>query len=188
MKSIPFSPNWSASSVLHLRRRPRLSLASRRNRTPGISAVRKVVIAEDDPVSREILTSLLGKWGFHVIAAADGQEAMEALRAQTEPVLAILDWMMPGMEGTEICRRLREISKSVYILLVTARSGKERVVEGLRAGADDYLAKPFDKDELRARLNVGVRLLDLQVALTARVEELEAALEENRALKLQMPL
>lgn len=146
------------------------------------------MIAEDDPVSREILSSLLRKWGYHVITAADGREAMEALRAQTEPVLAVLDWMMPGMEGPEICRRVREISKAVYILLVTARAGKEQVVEGLKAGADDYLAKPFDKDELRARLNVGARILDLQNSLSARVKELEAVIAENRALKLQMPL
>lgn len=146
------------------------------------------MIAEDDPVAREILVSLLGKWGYKVIVAGDGQEAMEALRAQTEPVLAVLDWMMPGMEGTEVCRRVREISKSVYILLLTARAGKERIVEGLRAGADDYLAKPFDKDELRARLSVGARILDLQTTLTARVRELEAALEENRELRMQLPL
>lgn len=139
-------------------------------------------------MSREILTSLLGKWGYQVVVAADGREAMEALRAQTEPVLAILDWMMPGMEGVEICRRVREISKSVYILLVTARAGKEQIVEGLRAGADDYLTKPFDKEELRARLSVGARILDLQTALSARVRELEEAMAENRALKLQLPL
>jgi DNA-binding response OmpR family regulator len=150
--------------------------------------LRKIVIAEDDPISREILIGLLGKWGFNVIVANDGQEAMEALRAQTQPVLAILDWMMPGMEGTEICRRVREVDKSIYILLLTARAGKERVVEGLRAGADDYLTKPFDKDELRARLTVGARILDLQTALQARVQELEAAQAENRALKLQLPL
>lgn len=146
------------------------------------------MIAEDDAISREILASTLSKWGYHVIVAADGREAMEALRAQREPILAILDWMMPGMEGPEICRRLREISKSVYILLLTARAGKERLVEGLRAGADDYLTKPFDKEELRARLTVGARILDLQQTLSARVQELEAALAENRSLKLQMPL
>lgn len=154
----------------------------------GLAASRKVVIAEDDPVSREILASLLAKWGYKVIAAADGREAMEMLRAQSEPVLAILDWMMPGMEGPEICRRLREVSKSIYILLVTARAGKEQIVEGLRAGADDYLTKPFDKEELRARLSVGARILDLQTALSARVRELEEATAENRALKLQLPL
>ncbi len=95
---------------------------------------------------------------------------------------------MPGMDGPEICRRVREISKSVYILLLTARAGKDRVVEGLRAGADDYLSKPFDKDELRARLSVGGRILDLQATLKARVAELEATQNENRELKLQLPL
>ncbi|MDQ6625439.1 MAG: response regulator [Verrucomicrobiota bacterium] len=154
----------------------------------GLAALRKVVIAEDDAISREILASTLSKWGYEVIVAADGREAMEVLRAQNEPILAILDWMMPGMEGPEICRRLREISKSVYILLLTARAGKERLVEGLRAGADDYLTKPFDKEELQARLNVGARILGLQETLNARVQELEAALSENRQLKLQMPL
>jgi phosphoserine phosphatase RsbU/P len=146
------------------------------------------LIADDDPVSREILARMLGQWGYDVVAAADGREAMEALRAQTEPVLAILDWMMPGMEGPEICRRVRGIHKSAYILLLTARSGKDRLVEGLEAGADDYLSKPFDKDELHARLRVGARILDLQAMLNARVLELEAALEENRTLRLQIPL
>lgn len=102
--------------------------------------------------------------------------------------LAVLDWMMPGLEGTEICRRVREINKSVYIILLTARTSKERIVEALEAGADDYLAKPFDKGELRARLNVGLRLLSLQASLAARIEELEATQAENRELKLRIPL
>ena len=130
----------------------------------------RVIIAEDDPVSREILAALLTKWRYQVLAAVDGREAMEMLRAQTAPVLAVLDWMMPGLEGTEICRRIREIHKSVYVILLTARTSKERIVEALEAGADDYLAKPFDKDELRARLNVGLRLLSLQSSLAARVQ------------------
>ncbi|MEO5720975.1 MAG: response regulator [Chthoniobacterales bacterium] len=186
MKWIPFEPNWSASSVLTPPPSPEASPNAKPN--AGLTALRKIVIAEDDPVSREILTTLLGKWGFHVVAAKDGQEAMAILRAETQPVLAILDWMMPGMEGTEICRRVREVSRSVYILLLTARTGKDSVVEGLRAGADDYLTKPFDKDELRARLSVGARIIDLQTTLTARVQELEAAQTENRELRMQMPL
>lgn len=148
----------------------------------------QVVIADDDPVSREILALLLSKWRYTVLAASDGREAMELLRAQTKPVLAVLDWMMPGLEGIEICRRIREISKSVYIILLTARSSKERIVEALEAGADDYLAKPFDKGELRARLNVGLRLLSLQASLAARVAELEATQKENRELKLRIPI
>ncbi|MBA3608349.1 MAG: response regulator [Chthoniobacterales bacterium] len=148
----------------------------------------RVIVGEDDPVSREILSALLQKWRFSVLTASDGREAMELLRAQTAPVLAVLDWMMPGLEGTEICRRVREINKSVYIILLTARTSKERIGEALEAGADDYLAKPFDKGELRARLNVGLRLLSLQASLAARIEELEATQAENRELKLRIPL
>lgn len=148
----------------------------------------RVIVGEDDPVSREILSALLQKWRFPVLTASDGRETMELLRAQTAPVLAVLDWMMPGLEGTEICRRVREINKSVYIILLTTRTSKERIVEALEAGADDYLAKPFDKGELRARLNVGLRLLSLQASLAARIEELEATQAENRELKLRIPL
>ncbi len=147
-----------------------------------------MVIADDDPVSREILGALLGKWNYHVLVATDGREAMELIRAQTQPVLAVLDWMMPGLDGIEVCRRVREISKSVYIILLTARNSKERIVEALEAGADDYLAKPFDKGELRARLNVGLRLLSLQSNLAARIAELEATQQENRELRLRIPL
>lgn len=147
-----------------------------------------MLVADDDPVSREILSALLGKWRYQILIAEDGREAMETLRAQSEPMLAVLDWMMPGMDGVEICRRVREINKSVYIILLTARSSKERIVEALEAGADDYLAKPFDKGELRARLNVGLRLLTLQASLAARVAELEATQQENRELKLRIPL
>lgn len=113
---------------------------------------------------------------------------MEVLRAQTNPVLAVLDWMMPGMDGLEVCRRVRESERLVYILLLTARSGKEQLVEGLQAGADDYLVKPFHKEELHARLKVGLRILLLQAALADRVKELEKALAENQRLKLTLPL
>lgn len=148
----------------------------------------RVIVADDDPVSREIVSGLLAKWHYHVLAAVDGREAMEMIRAQREPVLAVLDWMMPGLEGTEICRRVREINKSIYVILLTARTSKERIVEALDAGADDFLAKPFDKEELRARLNVGARILSLQSSLAARVAELEATQQEVRELKLRIPL
>ena len=113
---------------------------------------------------------------------------MEVLRAQTKPVLAVLDWMMPGLQGTDICRRVRDVNRSVYVILLTARTDKERIVEGLRAGADDYLTKPFNNAELHARLNVGARIIALQAALSARVAELERLVAENRELKLQLPL
>ncbi len=113
---------------------------------------------------------------------------MEALRAQTSPAIALLDWMMPGMDGIEVCRRVRAGGKPVYILLLTSRSGKEQVVEGLSAGADDYLIKPFDPDELHARIRVGIRILELQATLSARVTQLEALALENHQLKLQIPM
>lgn len=184
MKSISFSPDWTESSI------PAPSAPSPESVVPDLKSAPqfRVIVGEDDPVSREILAGLLKKWHYEVLAAVDGREAMEMLRAQTAPVLAVLDWMMPGLEGIEICRRVREIHKSVYIILLTARTSKERIVEALEAGADDYLSKPFDKEELRARLNVGLRLLSLQASLAARVQELEATQAENRELKLRIPL
>lgn len=113
---------------------------------------------------------------------------MEAIRAQTTPALAVIDWMMPGMDGIELCQRVREANKVLYIILLTARGRKERLIEGLEAGADDYLMKPFDKDELRARLQFGTRIISLHMSLAARVEELKAAAAEIQSLKLQVPL
>ncbi len=183
---IEFSPNWETTPAV-----PSPSEAADPASLPAHSTgdtQRRVIVADDDPVSREIMNGLLTRWGYDVILTNDGREAMEALRAQSGPVLAVLDWMMPGLDGPEICRRVREVNRSVYILLVTARSDKSRVVEGFEAGADDYLVKPFDKDELQARLKVGARILDLQDNLTARVAELEALVAENLALKLKIPL
>ncbi|MEA3187010.1 MAG: phosphoserine phosphatase RsbU/P [Chthoniobacter sp.] len=111
---------------------------------------------------------------------------MTALRKHDAPSLAILDWMMPGMDGLEICRRVRDVDRVLYIILLTARGRTENVVEGLGAGADDYLVKPFDKDELQARILVGLRVMALQAALADRVSELEAASAEINELKLQL--
>ncbi len=184
---IPFSPNWAPSlataSDATVKRTP--TLDERRLSEPGALPV---IIAEDDPVSRELVRTLLEKWGYRVVVTSDGREAMEAVRAQTTPALAVLDWMMPGMDGLEICRRVREANKILYIILLTARGGKERLVEGLQAGADDYLMKPFDKDELRARLQVGARIIALHTTLAARVQELEAASSEIQSLKMRIPI
>ena len=113
---------------------------------------------------------------------------MTELRKKDAPKLAILDWMMPGMDGIEICRRVREADRVLYIILLTARGSKENVIEGLTAGADDYLVKPFDHDELHARILVGLRVMTLQAALAARVQELEWAGAEVRSLRGQMPI
>lgn len=124
----------------------------------------RVLIAEDDPVSRRLLESVLRKWGHEPITATDGKEAWRILGAADAPKLAILDWMMPGLDGIEVCRqlRLRGDAAYVYVLLLTARARTEDMVEGLEAGADDYVVKPFDAGELRARLHSAERILALQ--------------------------
>lgn len=147
-----------------------------------------ILVAEDDPVSRELISTRLAKWGYNVVVTKDGTEAMTILRSPHPPSLAILDWMMPGMDGLEICRRVREAEKLVYLILLTARGAKENVIEGLQAGADDYLIKPFDKDELNARILVGLRIMKLQETLADRIQELEEAASEIKLLKLQIPL
>jgi two-component system, cell cycle response regulator len=138
------------------------------------NARKRILIAEDDPVSRRLLELFLVKWGFEVAVATTGTEALAMLERMDAPRLAILDWMMPGMEGVQVCQKLRESSDRpyVYVMLLTARTQKEDLLQGLESGADDYLTKPFDSQELRARLHVGQRILDLQDQLIAAGEEL----------------
>jgi two-component system, cell cycle response regulator len=134
----------------------------------------RILVAEDDPVSRRVLEVFLLKRGFEVVTAANGTEALQLLEKDDAPRLAILDWMMPGMEGIQVCQKIRErpAQAYVYILLLTAKSQKEDLLKGLDSGADDYLTKPFDPQELHARLRVGLRILDLQDSLIAAREEL----------------
>ncbi len=129
----------------------------------------KILIAEDEATSRELLETFLGEWGYQVIAAADGDQAWRILEGDDAPTLAILDWMMPGMTGPQICRRVRERTGEayVYILLLTVRTDKQDLIEGLESGADDYLTKPFDARELRVRLRAARRILDLQEQIMA---------------------
>ncbi len=142
----------------------------------------KILIAEDDPVSSRVLSTTLIKWGHEVVATGNGLEAWQALQKDNAPQIAILDWMMPGMAGPEVCRKVRqEITTShLYLILLTAMSRKQDLVEGLEAGADDYLTKPFDRHELRVRLQAGVRIVALQSSLRERVRELEAAIVERQ--------
>jgi diguanylate cyclase (GGDEF)-like protein len=134
----------------------------------------RVLIAEDDPMFRKILTVWLGRWGYRVMVAEDGTAAWNLLQQDDAPELLILDWVMPGIDGPELCRRIRRSSSTPYqyILLVTARNESQDVVNGLEAGADDYLTKPFDQNELRARLRVGNRILALQADLIESREKL----------------
>ncbi|HEU4403323.1 MAG TPA: response regulator transcription factor [Candidatus Polarisedimenticolia bacterium] len=150
----------------------------------------KILIAEDDPVSRRVLEATLVKWGFEVVLAPDGSHAWAALQAEGAPSLAVLDWMMPGLDGPEVCRRARqeEGTRATYIILLTAKGRREDLVAGLQAGANDYVTKPFDQDELRARVQVGVRMVELQRLLAARVVELEEALSRVKQLSGLLPI
>jgi len=135
---------------------------------------KKIVIAEDDPISRRLLEVFLTRWGYQVALAASGTEALELLEREDAPRLAVLDWMMPGLEGVQVCRKIRERKDRpyTYILLLSARTQKQDLLLGLESGADDYLTKPFDAQELRARLHVGQRILQLQDGLMEKGAEL----------------
>jgi DNA-binding response OmpR family regulator len=150
----------------------------------------RILVAEDQAVSRHILVANLRKWGYEVTAVQDGTRAWEALRAEGAPQMVILDWLMPGMDGIEICREIRKTPQSqpIYLILLTARRGLEDKIQGLQSGADDYITKPFDREELRARVQVGFRVLELQGALAQRVRELEEALSRVKTLQGLLPI
>ena len=134
----------------------------------------RVLIAEDDPVSRRVLETMLMRWGYETVVACDGAQAWEALNVSDPPRLAILDWMMPGKSGVDVCQlvRLGGQTEYLYIILLTARGRMEDIIEGMNAGADDYITKPFDSGELKVRLRAAKRILDLQAELIAAREAL----------------
>jgi two-component system, cell cycle response regulator len=134
----------------------------------------RVLIAEDDPVSRRVLETMLMRWGYETVVACDGSQAWARLNVPDPPPLAILDWMMPGMSGLDVCQLVRQTRRSeyVYIILLTARGRMEDIIEGMNAGADDYITKPFDSGELKVRLRAAKRILDLQAELIAAREAL----------------
>jgi two-component system, cell cycle response regulator len=135
----------------------------------------KVLVAEDHPVTRKMLAIKLGQWGYEVILCADGIEAWRALNEEDSPSLVIMDWMMPGMDGVQVCREIRKLGlqKYVYIILLTAKNRAEDIVLGLEAGADDYIVKPFDPQELRVRVRAGSRVVQLQQDLLAALKASE---------------
>ena len=134
----------------------------------------QILIAEDDPISRRLLQATLEKWDYQVVAACDGAQAWDRLQEAEAPRLAILDWMMPGLSGLEVCANVRQQAREpyTYILLLTARTQKQDLVAGMESGADDYITKPFDAQELKVRLRAGRRILDLQAELVAAREVL----------------
>jgi diguanylate cyclase (GGDEF)-like protein len=137
----------------------------------------RILVAEDEAIQRRLLERLLTGWGHEVVTATDGREAWALLQGPNRPSLALLDWMMPAMDGLRICRELRKDAAQpyIYVVLLTAKDRKGDLVEAMEAGADDYLVKPFDAQELKVRLNAGNRILDLQ----------EQLISANRSLQFQ---
>jgi DNA-binding response OmpR family regulator len=150
----------------------------------------RILIAEDTAPSRVMLTTILKRWGYEIVATGDGAEAWQVLQRPDAPRLAILDWMMPQMDGPEVCRKVRSQHTEgyVYLILLTARGQKEDIVKGLEAGADDYVTKPFDAAALRARLQVGERILTLETALVQKVREQQEALAQVKQLQGLLPI
>lgn len=136
----------------------------------------RILIAEDDPVSRRLLEATLRRWGYDVVVTCDGEQALAVLTQPDAPNLAVIDWMMPGLDGPEVCQRVRAATvpggSYTYIILLTARGQKEDIVQGMDSGADDYITKPFDSGELQARLRAARRILDLQAELILTREQL----------------
>ncbi len=142
----------------------------------------RTLIADDDPVTLLLMRHLLENWGYEVVTARDGLEAWDVLSRADSPPLAILDWMMPGLDGVEVCRKVRQERDAtyVYVILLTGKTDRQDIVRGMEAGADDYVAKPFDKQELEVRLRAGRRTIELQQTLRIQAAEL---VRSNRELE-----
>jgi DNA-binding response OmpR family regulator len=150
----------------------------------------RILIADDDSVLRYSLRVHLERWGYEVTDCVDGEQAWQSLQTDEPPRLAIVDWNMPGMNGPSLCGRLRQTPAlaAMYVILITSNLDQKDVVCGLESGADDYIKKPFDWDELRARLRIGSRIVSLQHALAARVADLQQALEDVKRLGGLLPI
>ena len=150
----------------------------------------RILIAEDDAVSRRLLETTLTKWGYEAIVTTDGLQALDVLSQPDAPSLAILDWMMPAMEGVEVVRRVRAMQspQSPYLIILTGRDGKADLVSGLDSGANDFVAKPFDPGELLARIEVGRRMIEMQEQLASQVHTLREALGHIRILQGILPI
>ncbi len=146
-----------------------------------------ILLAEDSPVYRHLITGHLNEWSFDFVCAKDGRAAWDLLTKPDAPRLALLDWVLPGLDGVELCRRLRhrpETEPYTYAILLTAKSQKHEMLEAMDAGADDFLARPFDPPELKARLQVGKRIVELQQKLVSANEALHYAASHDFLTRL----
>ena len=157
---------------------------------PSAPAPKRILLAEDEEHSRRVLSYYLKSWGFEVVAAGAPPRAPPVLDPDAPPPLALVDWMMPGMDGIQVCQHVRSRPEKpyTYIILLTAKSDKDEVATGLEAGADDYVTKPCDLTELRARLRVGERMVTLERTMAHQVITLRDALDQVRQLKDLLPI
>ena len=156
----------------------------------SLTNTKSILLADDEEPSRRFITYYLTNWGYSVVPAMDGLEAASILESDDAPAIALLDWIMPGIEGPDLCRQVRKRHDRpfTYLLLLTAKVRKDEVAEGLDAGADDYVTKPCDMKELRARLRVGERMVTLERTLARQVVSLQEALDHVRQLKELLPI
>jgi phosphoserine phosphatase RsbU/P len=150
----------------------------------------RILIADDEQISRRMLETHLAKWGYDVVVAVDGTQAWDILQQSDAPRLAVLDWMMPGLDGVELCRRIRQRDGGslTHIIILTSRETPEDIIAGFEAGADDFITKRINREELHARIRVGERMVELQQALAGRIDELEQALGHIRRLQGILPI
>lgn len=150
----------------------------------------KLLVAEDDLTSNLMLREIFEKWGYDVICADNGDDAWAILQKSDAPKIAVLDWVMPGLHGVEICRKIKKQKEPnpPYLIILTGKACKEDIVEGLESGGDDYITKPFDENELRARIRVAVRMVEIQENLNQNVNELRKAMDEIKVLKGLLPI
>jgi len=151
--------------------------------------VKKILIADNDLIALRLLNVALSDWGYEVIMCTDGKKAWEALN-KNDISIALLDWVMPEIDGLELCRRLRpnKTENYTYVIILSANSSNNDMIKALDAGADDYMFKPYDLEELHSRMKAGERIVKLESTLANKIYELESALEEVRQLKELLPI
>jgi DNA-binding response OmpR family regulator len=157
---------------------------------PQTSRCKTIIVADDQEIDRKLLCAVLTAEGYDVRPARNGAEALAALQEATTPVVGLIDWMMPGMEGPEVCRqaRLKLGGPPMFLTLLTARASRRDMAAGMESGASDYITKPFDRAELLARVKIGVEMVELQQTLIARLKDLDKALIEIRNLGKSLPI
>lgn len=150
----------------------------------------RLLIADDDPNTVNLLRKYLMLWNYEVVAASNGSEALDIINGKDPPQIVVLDWLMPDINGIEVIKkvRLRDAANPPYIILFTVRDEKGAIIEGLEAGANDYITKPFDKDEFRARIRVGERVVQLQNSLSDRIRQLQEAVSQIKSLRGIIPI